>query len=486
MKHRVMVFLLPAIFLLLAPSMGAAEPRYPHLQDGREVNGILHITRENAWYRTFVFDIPESAVGFRIKVLEAAGDVDLFLKHGSDITDYSESDFFSETDAWLEELNVYKFYENSMPSGRYYLDVVYQKQDLPRHKGEVQFTVPFQLVLEVFDGASVTPLVPGRRVNAVLDDEGGYVKTFGFEVAGSDGFRIDVLDTPGDVDLYLSRDEPAQERNEYEMIVDTLAGRESLIMEPGNEDFSGPWYLTVFEAVETEFPVPFSLILSEGTDVPDAAPAPPALPGASGIMDKGRVATVQLIGPEDMGSGCLIGNNGYIVTNAHVVLDMNGVPVDEMIVSVSVNPYEATVEAFSAKVLDTVVEDDLALLRIVADRWGRPLDPGLRFPGWRLGDPGELHLGDPLLVMGYPWIGTGMSRLRFTVTRGILSGGDLTPRGLLLKTDALLSGGGSGGAVTDGRGRLLGLPSFTIGEDGGQFGYFIPVDRLPRDWRDSF
>ena len=90
------------------------------------------------------------------------------------------------------------------------------------------------------------------------------------------------------------------------------------------------------------------------------------------------------------------------------------------------------------------------------------------------------------MILGYPWIGSGLSRPYFTVTRGILSGGERTPRGLLLKTDAVISGGGSGGAVTDGSWKLLGLPAFVVSEDGGQLGYFIPVDRLPRDWRDRF
>jgi S1-C subfamily serine protease len=88
--------------------------------------------------------------------------------------------------------------------------------------------------------------------------------------------------------------------------------------------------------------------------------------------------------------------------------------------------------------------------------------------------------------MGYPWMGSGLSRTYYTLTRGILSGGEHTPAGLILKTDAVIAGGSSGGAVSDGRWRLLGLPTFVVSQDAAQLTYFVPVSRIPRDWRGLF
>lgn len=94
-----------------------------------------------------------------------------------------------------------------------------------------------------------------------------------------------------------------------------------------------------------------------------------------------------------------------------------------------------------------------------------------------------MEIGDPLLLMGFPWMGSGLSRSYFTLTRGILSGGEQTPNGLIYKSDAVISGGSSGGAVTDESWQLLGLPSFVVSDEAAQLTYIVPVTRIPRDWR---
>jgi S1-C subfamily serine protease len=178
--------------------------------------------------------------------------------------------------------------------------------------------------------------------------------------------------------------------------------------------------------------------------------------------------------------------DGLVVTNRHVVVDGDGSMESEIYVAISLDPFEAPEELFTAELVDASPEDDLALVRITGDRWGRPLPDDYRFPAWPLGDPEALAPGDPLILMGYPWMGSGLSRSYFTLTRGVLSGGERTPRGFVYKTDAVISGGSSGGAVTDGNWRLLGLPTFVVSQDSAQLSYFVPVGRIPRDWRDLF
>lgn len=475
--------------MLLGMSSGlmAYTPGNIRLTEGEEQRGILYVDRDDGWYRTYTFDIPVSTVAFRIRVLEATGDVDLFLRYGEGMDDYSTADFYSESDDWLEELHLCKAYETWLPAGRYYLDVAYQLDDPPRSNGRIESEIPFSLQLDIFDGMESLGLEAGEVTEGLLDDEGGYLSFYHLDIPEDmDAFRLDVLDSPGDVDIFLSRGNPAPTRDGYHTISDTMIGRESLQVESQGEDLTGRWYVMILEAVESDYPVPFSLVFTPGSGVPENAPEPPVLRDPLDPMDAGRIATVQLAGPWGIGSGCLVGNEGYILTNHHVVVGMTEELLDEMVVAVSVDPYQVPVEAYRAVVVASSPEDDLALLKITADRWGRPLPADLEFPGWRLGDPGGIRPGEPVMVLGYPWIGSGMSRPYFTITRGILSGGEITPRGLLLKTDAVISGGGSGGAVTDGGWRLLGLPSFVVSEDGAQLTYFIPVDRIPRDWRDLF
>ncbi len=475
------------VFLILAviSPLAAKGPRYPRINVGEEVSGILHTDREDGWYRTYVFDIPVTAVAFRLRLIDSGADLDLFLKHGEDMEDHSSADFYSETEDWQEELHVYKAYETDVPAGRYYLDVVYQLDEVPRKEGLLSPSIPYSLVLEVFDGQDTIALIPDEVTHGLLDESGGYMVLYDVEVpVGIDSFRFDVLECKGDVDLFLSRNNPAPARNEFYFISESMAGRESVLITGDGEDLSGQWYLTVLEAVELEHHVPFTIVFTTGSEVPDAAPAPPDISRSSDPMAAGRLATVQLIGGGGIGSGCLVGSEGYILSNQHVIEDITGLEMTEMLVAVSVDAYQMPIEAFTAEVVSTLPDDDLALLRITGDRWGRPLPEDMVFPGWKIGDSSDIRPGEPLMVLGYPWVGSGLSRPFFTVTRGILSGGEMTPQGLILKTDAVISGGSSGGAVTDGSWKLLGLPTFVVSDSAAQMTFFIPVDRIPRGWRE--
>ena len=478
-----------ALFLVVAaaaPSWGRA-PRPVRLEAGVPARGVIRTDRDESSYRTYTLDVPAGAVAVRLRLTESAADLDLYLRHGSGMDDYSEADFFSETEAWREEMFLYKAYETYFPAGRYYLDVAYRLSDPPRRDGRTFVDVPYVLEFDVFDGRDTQSLAPGRAVDTILDDEGGYLAQFSLEVPRSaDSFRIDVLDTPGDVDLFLSRSDPAPTRDSWDYIAESYLGRESVVVDGAAGTVSGTWYLTVLEASETEHPVPVRLSATLGSNPPDGVPALPDLPPAGDSLEALRAATVQLVGPYGIGSGCLVSANGHVLSNHHVVIDDGGDVLETMVVAVSSEAYRAPTEAFLAEVVDTSPEDDLALLRIVGDRWGRALPEGYRFPYWSLGDPDALDAGDPLLLMGYPWMGSGLSRSHFTLTRGILSGGESTPDGLVYKTDAVISGGSSGGAVSDDNGRLVGLPSFVVSDDAAQLTYFVPVNRLPRDWRRLF
>jgi S1-C subfamily serine protease len=403
--------------------------------------------------------------------------------------DYSQADFFSESDAWMEELNLYRVFESRLPSGRYYLDVAYTWDEMPRSGGRTISSVPYTLEYTVFDVESTAQKIePGIPVDFELGSVNGYLSHFTVDIPpGSEGFRIDVFDTPGDVDLYLAAGTPATGRDDYLVVSETYLGRESIVISGDEIPADGnTYYLTVFEGTSPEFPVPVRLAVSLGTGPPESAPRVSVLPEGGDNLDLSRISTVQLVSSSGIGSGCLVSSRGLIITNNHVVRDDGDNIVPVIYVALSLDPFEAPEELFSGKVIRTSPEDDLALVQITGDRWGRPLSSSFRFPFWQLGRPGELNIGDSLLLMGYPWMGSGLSRTYFTITRGILSGGERPPGGLILKTDAVIAGGSSGGAVSDGGGRLLGLPTFVVSQDAAQLTYFVPVDRIPGDWRGLF
>ncbi|MCK5736246.1 MAG: trypsin-like peptidase domain-containing protein [Spirochaetaceae bacterium] len=477
------------IFFTSILSLAAKSPRFPVLVPGETVQGTIQLGDGGNSYRTYLLNVPETASAVRVRITDANTDLDLYMRHGQAMENYDQADFFAETDEWLEELYLYKVYETWLPTGRYFLDVAYNWDEMPRENGEIFSSISFSLSYEIFDSEQmVQELTPGNPVDFELNQDNGYLSFYTLDIPRrTSNFRIDVLDTPGDVDLFLSREYPAPSRGDYLVIADTYLGRETIIMNRENSYLdAGRYYLTVFEATSPDEPVPVRLEFTLGENPPSAAPALPVIPQPADGPEAVRLATVQLVSPAGIGSGCLISADGLILTNHHVVVDNSGSELSEIKVALSLDSYEAPQELFTAEVIRSSPDDDLALIRIIGDIWGRPIPSSYRFPYWQLGDPEALNIGDPLLLMGYPWMGSGLSRSYITLTRGILSGGERSPSGLILKTDAVIAGGSSGGAVSDGRWRLLGLPTFVVSQDAAQLTFFVPVSRIPRDWRRLF
>ena len=131
---------------------------------------------------------------------------------------------------------------------------------------------------------------------------------------------------------------------------------------------------------------------------------------------------------EASGSGVILTDNGYIVTNNHVIAD-----ADEVAVTLNDN------REYAAKVIGTDPSTDLALIKIDAE--------GLPFISF--GDSENLQLGEWVLAVGNPF------NLNSTVTAGIVSAKS-RPIGILedqysiesfIQTDAAVNPGNSGGAL---------------------------------------
>jgi serine peptidase DegS len=159
-----------------------------------------------------------------------------------------------------------------------------------------------------------------------------------------------------------------------------------------------------------------------------------------------------------LGSGVVIDRDGYVVTNWHVIRD-----VDEMLVQL------ADGRVGIPKVVGTDPETELALLKIDL--------PDL--PEVRLGRSDTLEVGDVVLAIGNS---LGLSQ---TVTMGIVSA---TGRGLgvaafedFIQTDAAINAGNSGGALVNARGELVGINTAVVREGGDQpmpegIGFAIPIN----------
>jgi len=164
------------------------------------------------------------------------------------------------------------------------------------------------------------------------------------------------------------------------------------------------------------------------------------------------------------GSGFIITDDGYILTNNHVVQGAKKLQVTL-----------DSGEKFEATVVGTDPMIDLGLIKIDAK--------GKKLPTLPLGDSDSLKIGHWVMAIGNP---LGLER---TVTVGIVSGkkrqvpiGDTVPAlANFIQTDAAINFGNSGGPLLDGRGRVVGISTAIFrGELAEGIGFAIPINEARR------
>lgn len=144
------------------------------------------------------------------------------------------------------------------------------------------------------------------------------------------------------------------------------------------------------------------------------------------------------------GSGILISNNGYLVTNAHVVEEGTSFTVKVNTTDPETGVSESV--TYDAQLCGKDTDTDLAVMKI----------EGSGFPAAKLGDSDELRLGDDVIAIGNP-LGFECS-----VTKGIISGLNRQVsderRGLTsIQTDTPINSGNSGGALFNAFGEVVGV-----------------------------
>ena len=159
---------------------------------------------------------------------------------------------------------------------------------------------------------------------------------------------------------------------------------------------------------------------------------------------------------QSLGSGVIVGADGLIITNNHVVEG-----ADQILVAL------ADRREFKAKILFADPRLDLALLKVDT--------AGAALPVIRMADSDRVEVGDVTVAIGNPF-GVGQ-----TVTTGIVSALARTGIGVsdwqfFIQTDAAINPGNSGGALLDAQGRLIGIPTAIFSRGGGSngIGFAIP------------
>lgn len=163
------------------------------------------------------------------------------------------------------------------------------------------------------------------------------------------------------------------------------------------------------------------------------------------------------------GSGVIIRQDGYIVTNNHVIANANKIEV-----TLNNN------QTYEATLIGTDPATDVALIKVEADN----------LPTVPLGDSDQLRLGEWVIAIGSPY------DLRSTITAGIVSAKGRTMPNYtgefkiesFIQTDAAVNPGNSGGALVNKAGQLVGINTAIISQTGSYTGYSfaVPVNIVKR------
>ncbi len=169
--------------------------------------------------------------------------------------------------------------------------------------------------------------------------------------------------------------------------------------------------------------------------------------------------------PEQLGSGSgvILSDDGYIVTNNHVIEDADNITVTLI-----------NHKTYKARLVGTDAKTDIAVLKIEA----------AHLPFLVYGNSDNLQTGQWVLAIGYPW------NLDITVTAGIISAKTRSlgidkpdhPVEEFIQTDAAVNLGNSGGALINTSGELIGINTALASPTGAYAGYSyaIPVNTIKK------
>jgi S1-C subfamily serine protease len=166
----------------------------------------------------------------------------------------------------------------------------------------------------------------------------------------------------------------------------------------------------------------------------------------------------QPVATQSLGSGFLIDDSGFILTNYHVISGSSRIQVTL-----------SDQRQYYATALDTDRSDDLALIKVT---------PKAKVNFLRLGDSDHLQVGQKVLAIGNPFglEGTLTVGVVSSIGRSIDSETNQRLQGMI-QTDAAINGGNSGGPLLDSSGSVIGINTAILGRTNMGIGFALPINR---------
>ena len=176
------------------------------------------------------------------------------------------------------------------------------------------------------------------------------------------------------------------------------------------------------------------------------------------------------------GSGIIISDDGYILTNNHIINSTDSSIYYEVSNAAKVFVYLFNDETpYEAKIIGTDEETDLAVIKIEKND----------LTAAELGDSSSIKIGEFAMAIGNP-LGMGSS-----VTSGIISAVDRTVDAdngntfTLIQTDAAINSGNSGGALVNAEGKVIGINTLKLSGTGIEgMGFAIPINDTIQIYKD--
>ena len=164
------------------------------------------------------------------------------------------------------------------------------------------------------------------------------------------------------------------------------------------------------------------------------------------------------VASQSLGSGFLINDNGFILTNFHVISGSSRIQVTL-----------SDQSQYYATALDPDRSDDLALIKI---------NPKRKVEYLRLGDSDGLQVGQKVLAIGNPFglEGTLTVGVVSSIGRAINAENSERLQGMI-QTDAAINGGNSGGPLLDSAGNVVGINTAILGQTNIGIGFALPINR---------
>ena len=433
-----------------------------------------------------MFSMPRDIVFVKTETRCDSHDVDHYVAWGIAQADAEDWELEVDGGDGDEHDSVTRWNREDMGEGSVVVDVVYDRSDEWDEDGTVTDDaepISYSLLVHAVPRKVDGKLRAGERVEGTLAPINGHVRNYRVLVPTSKKrLRLDLIDGTQDIDLMVAVGAEPLDYGKYDERKTSDFCNESVTVDVSGvpiRNGARNVFVTVIDQLAVEQVVPFTLVTSTSTEPPAELSRlyKPAEPRSD--IERTALSVVRVDLDDSYGSGVVIDERGIVATAEHVV----GPVGTEILVSLTTDFAAPPTECYRGRVIRSDEELDAALVRIERTLDDKPLPPDHRFVAAKPRWSERATLGEAAFLCGFHDYDDSTRREPVSWTAGVVSGYDFVRTRTLLRIDALVASGSSGGAVFDADHRWMG--TIVLMNGGGPTegeAVIVPVPEYPEDW----